>query len=141
MSQTILRRSFLTGSLAATGLLALPQRAHAQTTGAAPAWLAGLEDWIEARRVDWRVPGAAVAIVQGGQLVWSGGFGTTVAGAGGAPVTADTLFRCASSSKQIAGATVAAVASTGAVDLDAPVSRYLPAFRTAQLDEYRSISL
>lgn len=141
MSQTILRRSFLTGGLAAAGALAAPLRARAQTNATAPAWLAGLEAWLEARRVDWRVPGAAVAIVQGGQLVWSGGFGTTVTGTGGAPVTADTLFRCASSSKQIAGATVAAVASSGAADLDAPVSRYLPAFQTAQWDEYRSINL
>lgn len=141
------RRGLLAGGAAA---LAIPVQAAAGATGARiarpargpapPPWLAGLDEWVEARRIDWKVPGAAVCVVQGSEVVWSRGFGTTIAG-GSSAVTADTVFRVASSTKQIGAGSVAAVVGQGQAAWDAPVSAILPGFRTRGGEEYGSISL
>ena len=76
------------------------------------------------------VPGMAIAVVQGPDLVYVGTFGvqdkTT-----GAPVTPETVFQIASVSKSIS-ATVAAIAvGKGIVDWDDKVVDFLPDYRLA----------
>ena len=56
-----------------------------------PALLADLEAYIEQNRESLNVPGAAVAIVQGGEIVYAEGFGVKELGRDD-PVTADTVF-------------------------------------------------
>ncbi len=71
-----------------------------------------------------RAPGAAVAIVVGGEAVWSGGFGLADVEEG-APVTADTVFETASVAKPVTGWGVLKLAEQGLIDLDAPIETYL----------------
>jgi CubicO group peptidase (beta-lactamase class C family) len=67
-----------------------------------------------------QVPGAAVAAVQDGTVVWSQGYGVVTPG--GEAVTASTVFQVGSISKPIAAATLLGLADDGLLDLDAPVS-------------------
>jgi CubicO group peptidase (beta-lactamase class C family) len=74
------------------------------------------------------VPGLAVGVIRDGNVVYAGGFGTTLAG-GGQPVTAATLFHMASITKPFVATAVLQLAADGRVDLDAPVRTYLADFR------------
>ena len=69
-------------------------------------------------------PGAAVAIVVGDRVVYAKGFGTSNVETG-TPVTPDTLFRIASTTKMLTAAALVALSERGGVELDAPVGRYV----------------
>jgi CubicO group peptidase (beta-lactamase class C family) len=74
-----------------------------------------------------KVPGVAVAVVHGGETVFSQGFGVRKIG-DPAPVDPTTVFQVASVSKSIS-ATIAAIQVTkGVVSWDDPVSSRLPGF-------------
>jgi CubicO group peptidase (beta-lactamase class C family) len=68
-----------------------------------------------------------VAVVAGGDLAWSEGFGLADVEQR-VPVTRRTRFRLASVSKLLAAAAAARLAEAGRLDLDAPVQRYVPGF-------------
>jgi len=73
------------------------------------------------------VPGVSVAIVQGGQPVWSAGFGMSDL-EDSAPATSFTLYRLGSISKSITAVAILQLYERGKLDLDAPVQKYCPAF-------------
>lgn len=72
-------------------------------------------------------PGVAYAVVDHGD-VRAGGGGRTRAN-GVRAVTADTVFRIGSISKSFTALAIMQMAQSGAVDLDAGVATYLPAFK------------
>src|SRR5690606_8298331 len=84
------------------------------------------------------VPGMAVAVVHGGEIVYAKGFGVRVAGTD-EPVDADTVFQLASMSKPIGATVVANVVGQGLADWHAPIRRYTPAFTLA--DPYVSANV
>lgn len=73
-------------------------------------------------------PGAAIALVQGGQVVWVQGYGLADREAGRA-VTPETVFGVASISKPATAWGVMKLVEAGKVDLDAPIERYLTRWR------------
>jgi CubicO group peptidase (beta-lactamase class C family) len=73
------------------------------------------------------VPGAAVAVVHGDQVLYAKGFGVRVVSTG-APVTADTVFQLASVSKPIGASVVAAAIGRGTLSWNDPVQQHLPWF-------------
>jgi len=73
-------------------------------------------------------PGIAVAVVQNDTIIYSKGFGFTSL-ATRRPVDADTQFYIGSTTKSFTALTAAALAARGDIDLDAPLSRYLPQAR------------
>jgi CubicO group peptidase (beta-lactamase class C family) len=74
------------------------------------------------------IPGAAVAITRGDQVIHLAGFGHDSTGA---PVTPDTLFRVASLSKSITALAVMQLVDEHRLSLDDPVVDHLPEFRIA----------
>ena len=76
----------------------------------------------------WPVAGLAVAVIRGGSLAGFYGHGVADVGSG-TPVGPDTVFRIASVTKTITAVAVMQLVERGLVDLDAPASRYLRAFR------------
>lgn len=72
-----------------------------------------------------RIPGTAVAVVRGGEVVYAAGFGDAD-GARRHPVTASTVFRIGSTTKVFVAASALVLASQGRLDLDRPVSDYVP---------------
>lgn len=80
---------------------------------------------LEAARVDDHVPGMAVAVVKGDQVVMARGFGVSDR-ASKKPVTAETLFAIGSTTKAFT-ATVAGIAiDDGKLSWDDPLSRHTP---------------
>ena len=74
---------------------------------------------------DGDVPGLSLAVVRDGTIAWHAGFGVKNAETGGA-VADDTIFEAASLSKPVFAYLVLKLVDAGKLDLDAPVSRYLP---------------
>src|SRR5215216_6724672 len=75
------------------------------------------------------VPGAALVIVQGNQIVHLKAFG--IADADGRPVTPQTPFFTGSTGKSFTALAIMQLVEAGKIKLDAPVQTYLPWFRAA----------
>lgn len=96
--------------------------------GAQPVVPASLDDYIRASMQSARIPGLALGVVQGDHVTYLKGYG--VAGLDGRPVTAQTPFILGSTSKSFTALAVLQLVEAGAIALDAPVTTYLPWFRT-----------
>ena len=81
--------------------------------------------WLEASSLG--ASGAAAAVIEGGELKWAKGFGFTW-WSKDAAAKPTTLFRIASVTKQMTAAAVLRLVDDGLVDLDAPVTQYVPDF-------------
>ncbi len=75
------------------------------------------------------IPGAALVIVEGDQIVHTRGFGQ--ARPGGEAPTPQTPFPIGSLTKSFTALSVMQLVEAGKVDLDAPIKRYLPWFEVA----------
>ena len=85
----------------------------------------GFGTWIDQLLCEARIPGASIAVVQDGQLVWAEGFGLRDTAAR-LPMTPDTLLQAASVSKPVAAvAAVLAFAQHG-LSLDEDLLRLIP---------------
>ena len=73
------------------------------------------------------IPGLAVALVDADEVLWVEGFGQ-LDGPDSAPVTPDTMFSVQSTSKLFTATAVMQAAAAGRVDLDEPITTYLPEF-------------
>ncbi len=72
----------------------------------------------------YQVPGTAVALVHGGRVAWSKGYGLADE-ATGTPVTPETVFQVASLSKPVTAWGVLRLVAQRKLALDAPVESYL----------------
>ena len=75
-----------------------------------------------------RLPGLAVGVLIDSQVVYRAGFGSTRM-RDGQPITPSTLFHMASITKPFVATAVVQLSNAGEVDLDAPVTRYVPYYR------------
>lgn len=75
-----------------------------------------------------RIPGLALAVVRGDEIVHLRGYGSA---GQGRPMTAQTPLYIGSISKSFTALAVMQLAEAGEIDLDAPVQAYLPWFRVA----------
>ncbi|HET9478407.1 MAG TPA: serine hydrolase [Pyrinomonadaceae bacterium] len=89
--------------------------------------LNGFDDYVHKAMKEWEVPGLAVAIVKGDQVVLAKGYGVRKIGEPAA-VDERTLFAIGSSSKAFTAASVALLVDDGKVKWDDPVTKYLPGF-------------
>ncbi len=97
------------------------------------------ERW-DAVMKELRIPGMAVAVVEGDAELLVKGFGVRDPEKK-APVTRDTIFYLASSTKSFTAVAVLALADEGRLDLDAPVKKYLPRFQLQDPQLARSITV
>nr|WP_296773815.1 serine hydrolase [Rhodococcus sp. (in: high G+C Gram-positive bacteria)] len=74
-----------------------------------------------------KIPGMAVAVVHGGNVVYAKGFGVREEGKDD-PIDADTVFQLASLSKSVGSTVVASQVGAGVVDWSTPVVSKLPWF-------------
>jgi CubicO group peptidase (beta-lactamase class C family)/pimeloyl-ACP methyl ester carboxylesterase len=85
------------------------------------------------------VPGYAMCIVQDGDVVYSRGFGLAELG-GDLPVTSQSVFSVRSTTKSFTGVALMQLVEQGKIDLDAPVTTYLPYFEMAD-PRYKDITV
>jgi len=121
-------------ALTAAALLALAAPAMAEgavpaATAVAPAKedLRKLADAVLAESYAADGPGAAVVVMQGGKIVYTGARGMADIAAG-KPITPDTVFRLGSITKQFAAAVIVQLAQEGKLSLDDPLSKFLPGY-------------
>jgi len=86
-----------------------------------------LDQYINSSMKDWKVPGASVAIVRDGAVVYMKGFGVRDIRTN-QPVTADTLFDIGSCTKAFTSAAVAMLVDEGKMQWDGKVNTYIPFF-------------
>ena len=90
--------------------------------------LAWIEQELEQARVDGHIPGMAVAIVRGDEIIFAKGFGHADLEAG-TPVTPETRFAIGSTTKAFSSALVAMMVDEGKLDWDDPITKYIPTFQ------------
>ncbi|HEX5043667.1 MAG TPA: serine hydrolase domain-containing protein [Candidatus Polarisedimenticolaceae bacterium] len=108
--------------LAVLALVLWFQQAHA---GLAPQVDAAITARVEEELRETGAPGAAVAILRDGEIVYLKGFGRTSVEEDGHPVTPDTLFRLGSTTKMMTALVALDDAAAGRLDLDAPLRTYV----------------
>jgi len=87
-----------------------------------------LERFITHEMADKELPAISIALVDDQQIVWAKGFGFADPQAK-VPATAETIYRVGSVSKLFTDIAVMQLVEQRKLDLDAPVTRYLPDFR------------
>ncbi len=101
--------------------------------------LAEVDAYITSQLHDLGIPGMALSVVQGDQIVRAQGFGT--ANSSGRAVTPQTPFGIGSITKSFTALAVMQLVEAGKIDLDAPVQRYLPWFRLADPEASARITI
>ena len=86
-----------------------------------------LDSYIESSMKDWKVPGASVAIVKDGSVVYMKGFGVRDIRTG-ERVTPDTIFDIGSCTKAFTSASIAMLVDEGKMQWDGKVQTYIPFF-------------
>jgi CubicO group peptidase (beta-lactamase class C family) len=90
--------------------------------------LTGFDDWMAKAMAEFKVPGAAVAVVQNGKVILAKGYGYRDV-ARKLPVTGSTIFPIASITKSFTVTALGTLVDQGRLEWDKPVREYLPGFR------------
>lgn len=130
-------------SIVGCAILVLASRVFGQTTSHSHMDKRGafsdIDTYLESQMRQLNIPGMALVIVEGDEIVYFRGFGH--ARTGGEAPTLQTPFLIGSLTKSITATAVMQLVEGGQVELDAPVQRYLPWFRVADADASAQISV
>src|SRR5947207_4737482 len=94
------------------------QEPYVQATGLLEKWL---QQEVEAKRL----PSLSIALVDDQRVVWSRGFGFADPKKQNR-ATSDTVYRVGSVSKPVTALVIMLLVQMGLIDLDAPITDYLP---------------
>ena len=100
---------------------------------------AAIDAYVQLEMQAAHVPGAALGIVQGDQILHLKGFG--IADPSRRPVTPQTPFIIGSTTKSMTALAIMQLVEAGKIELDAPVQKYLPWFRIADSDASAHITV
>ncbi len=101
---------------------------------------AELDTFVDEMMDAYDVPGVGLAVVENGEIVYVRGYGVRDV-ATGAPVTPATQFAIGSTTKSFTALGMMILVEEGRVDLDAPVTTYLPEFRLADPEATRTVTV
>src|SRR5215208_7688185 len=110
--------------------------AYAQATAAN---FDAVDEYITTKMKELGIPGAALVIVEGDQIVHLKAFG--VADASGRPVTPQSPFFTGSTGKSFTALAIMQLVEAGKIELDEPVQTYLPWFRVADVNASKTITV
>jgi CubicO group peptidase (beta-lactamase class C family)/D-alanyl-D-alanine dipeptidase len=91
-----------------------------------------LRPFIQREMIEKRLPALSIAIIDGQKIVWAQGFGV-VDPQTKRPATAQTVYRIGSVSKLFTDIAIMQLVERGELNLDAPITGYLPDFRPRNL--------
>jgi len=111
---------------------------HAQQ--AADRYRQRLQPALEQLIKEQRLPGFAIAVVEDNRLAFAEGFGVRNLTQPDNRISTRSLFHMASITKPFVATSLMQLVEKGAIDLDAPVVRYLPYFRIAD-SRYAAITV
>jgi CubicO group peptidase (beta-lactamase class C family) len=98
-----------------------------------------MDEVIKTYMTHFKIPGASIALIKDGKVVYDKVFGVKNAYTGDA-VTSSTLFEGASTTKTVFAFAVNRLAQQGLIDLDKPLYQYLPFEAIAHDDRYKKIT-
>jgi CubicO group peptidase (beta-lactamase class C family)/D-alanyl-D-alanine dipeptidase len=131
MRMMIRSQQLVASAAIVTLLLTLTARAHAQANISPRndyvAVAARLESIVRQEMTDKDLPAFSIALVDGNQIVWAQGFGYQDPDHK-IPATAKTVYRVGSVSKLFTDIGIMQMVEAGKINLDAPVSQYVPDF-------------
>jgi CubicO group peptidase (beta-lactamase class C family) len=104
-----------------------------------PANFEAVDEYISTKMKELGIPGAALVIVEGDQIVHLKAFG--VADASGRPVTSLSPFFTGSTGKSFTALAIMQLVEAGKIKLDEPVQTYLPWFRVADVEASQMITV
>jgi len=107
---------------AAIALVALPLLAQAET---GPSMPEQIDAFVKAEMTRQKIPGVAVAVVKGGKVVVSKGYGLSNVELR-VPVTPETVFQSGSLGKMFTAAVVMLLVEDGKLSLDDSITRFYP---------------
>ena len=113
----------LTTTSGGAGAVAAPGAQRDGVAAVIARWQAQIPELMKAQHI----PGLAVDHDDGQHVVWQQAFGHTD-GSGSRPVTVDTMFSVQSMSKVFTATAVMQAVQEGRLDLDVPITTYLPGF-------------
>lgn len=99
-----------------------------------------LTQFVDDARRAFDVPGVAIGIVQGGKVVFAGGFGVRELGKPQV-VDADTLFMIASNNKALTTLMLAKLVDAGKFTWETPVTAVWPTFKLGDADTTRQVRM
>jgi len=85
------------------------------------------------------IPGLSMAVIRNGEIFWSGTFGVRNRETN-EPVDENTIFEAASLTKTVTAVAVLKLVERGVLDLDTPLSEYLPYPKLAGDERYKKIT-
>ncbi len=110
------------------GLVLLARSADAQ----APDWQRQVDSIVTSELARTQTPGAQVAVAYQGRVIYAKAYGVADVETS-RPLTNASLLRIGSVTKMITGAMAAELAEQGKLDLQAPISRYVPSLEGKQV--------
>jgi len=113
-------------------------RSKAQARSDSPDFSA-IDQYVKGRMRSARIPGIALAIVKGDQIIYSKGYGR--ADPSGRAVTPQMPFMIGSVTKPITALAVMQLVEAGKIELDMPVQRYIPWFRVSDPEASAQITV
>ncbi len=99
-----------------------------------------LSAFIEEIMAEDQLPGAAVAVIAGDEIIFAKGFGYRDVAAA-QPVTPETLFHIGSTHKSITGLLIATLVDQGLFTWDTPIVEIYPEFELSTPESTRSVTL
>ncbi len=105
----------------------------------APELIAEIESMVEQVMANEGIPGVSIGIVKDGEIAYARGFGVAELGTD-RPMTPQSQFAAACVTKGFTAAAIMQLVDQGLIDLDAPVTDYLPYFKLAD-DRYKEITI
>ena len=91
-----------------------------------------IDKYIEHVQKKEQIPGIAIAIVQGSEILYCNAYGVSSVDSN-QPLTTDTLFDLASLTKSFTALGVLSLEDSGLIDIDQPLQKYLPDFQIADV--------
>ena len=121
-----------TGSLQSQGLYARTASRRRRTSSMPGAFtVSSRRSFVRDTMAKLGIPGVGLALIDGGQLVYAGGFGVRALGRPD-PVDGDTLFLAASDTKALTTLLLATLADDGKLRWDQPVIEVDPTFKLGE---------
>lgn len=127
-------------SLLSTGCSLRSAAADTAATAAPTFNTTQLDAFVTRMMKDYHVPGVGLAVVENGKISYVKGYGVRDV-ATGAAVTPNTQFTIASVTKSFTALDMMVLVKDGRVDLDAPVTTYIPEFKLANPESTRTVTV
>jgi CubicO group peptidase (beta-lactamase class C family) len=99
-----------------------------------------LDTFVTQMMKDYGIPGVGLAIVENGQLSYAKGYGVRDV-VTNAPVTPDTAFPIGSVTKSFTALGMMILVNDGLVDLDAPITTYIPEFKLSDPESTKTVTV